>query len=517
VIPAGEPQTACVDEEAALDFVRGRLTESDVKRIDQHADSCESCRLSLAEAARSFRERWTNAPSVPSAPLTRFVPGDKLSGRYRIVRFIARGGMGEVYEAYDLILNTRLALKTLAATISDDAHAIRRLKQEVNLARLITHPNVCRIFDLGVHEQSGERATPGVLFITMELVPGISLGERLRTSGRMSGASVLPIARAIVAAMGAAHRADIVHRDLKSDNVMLAPDEHGGERVVVMDFGLARAASLAPELHSTDGPVMAGTLAYMAPEQLEGRPVSAVTDIYALGVVMYEMLTGALPFKGEPALATAWKRVTQPAPSVRDLVPDVDPRLQRIVAACLEREPERRPPSVQDVDRQLRALDTAYPALGTAPPARARAPFVRRARVAIAGAALVLGAGAVSLVVRSIHSSVAAGAEHAAAPLPTGAVGAKPTAPSTAIAPPVSTTPPVSIAPEHGPTAPVVGRPAARHKLGIHAPVTAVGSPTPGAATSETPPAPEAALQPAPPAPPPRSADPDEGFIFPKK
>jgi serine/threonine protein kinase len=178
-----------VDEEAALDFVRGRMTESEVKRIDQHADGCERCRLSLAEAARAFRDRWTNAPSIPSAPLTRFVPGDKLSGRYRIVRFIARGGMGEVYEAYDLILNSRLALKTLAATISDDAHAIRRLKQEVNLARLITHPNVCRIFDLGVHEQSGERPAPGVLFITMELVPGISLGERLRTSGRMPGSA----------------------------------------------------------------------------------------------------------------------------------------------------------------------------------------------------------------------------------------------------------------------------------------------------------------------------------------
>jgi len=412
----GEPQATCVDDEAALDFVRGRLPEIDVKRIDQHADGCESCRLALAEAARAFREHWTDSPVTPSVPITRFVPGDMLSGRYRIVRFIARGGMGEVYEAYDLILNTRLAVKTLAATISDDPNAIRRLKQEVNFARLITHPNVCRIFDLGVHEQSGERPGPGVLFITMELVPGISLGERVRTMGRLSVDDALPIARAIVAGLGAAHRAGVVHRDLKSDNVMLAPDGQGGERPVVMDFGLARGASRAPDLHSTDGPMMAGTLAYMAPEQLEGTTIGEATDIYALGIVMFEMLTGELPFKGEPALSAAWKRVSEPAPSVGALAPGVGSWLQRLVAACLERDPARRPGSAQEIERMLQGPDAADPAesLAHAPPP---ASLASRARMAFAAAALLGGAAAgVWLVARSTHSGVASGAERKPAP-----------------------------------------------------------------------------------------------------
>lgn len=418
----GELQAGCLDEEAALDFVQGRLAEGAVHQIDEHVDGCARCRSVLAEAARSLRSLATGAsPSATSIAFTRFAPGEKLSGRYRILRFIARGGMGEVYEAHDLMLNTRLALKTLAATISDNPQAIRRLKQEVNLARLITHPNVCRIFDLGIHEQSSPPAIPGVLFITMELVSGVSLGERLRKDGRLEGSAVLSIARAMVAAIGAAHRANIIHRDLKSDNVMLAPDENGAQRVVVMDFGLARAASPAPDMNSTDGPALAGTLAYMAPEQLEGKPVSPVTDIYALGVVMYEMLTGHLPFKGQPALAAAWRRVTLPAPALADAAAGIDQRWEPIVAACLERDPARRPQAAEQVGRMLQSLDSlpdTLPAISVSGPARS-ALVGRRAGLAVA--ALVALATPLAVVgVRTIFRRLqgAAGeANAAAAPL----------------------------------------------------------------------------------------------------
>ena len=358
MVIAEEAASACIDEQTALDFVRGRLPVEQVTEVDEHADACARCQAVLAEASRAFRERLTGAPPGAAIPLTRFAPGDKLASRYRILRFIARGGMGEVYEAHDLILNTRLALKTLAATISDDPNAIRRLKQEVNLARLITHPNVCRIFDIGVHEQSLPAGGPPLLFITMELVSGESLGHRLRTGGRVTPEVALPIAQAMTSALGAAHVANVVHRDFKSDNVMLSPDEAGATRTVVMDFGLARAALGSSNLVSVDNPTLAGTLAYMAPEQLEGKPVGPASDIYALGVVMFEMLTGELPFKGEPTLAAAWRRVAEPAPSLSGLVPNLDRGWQRIVAACLERNPHNRPASADDVARALQELDT---------------------------------------------------------------------------------------------------------------------------------------------------------------
>src|SRR5262245_37878193 len=159
--------------------------------------------------------------------------------------------MGEVYEAEDQVLGTHIAVKTVAATISDNPLAARRLKQEVNLARRITHPNVCRIFDLGVHHVGAERSGPDVVFITMELIAGVSLAQRLRAEGPFTPRAALPIVRAMAAAIGAAHRAGIIHRDFKSENVMLATggtdsggDGPDGVRVVVMDFGLARGTPL---------------------------------------------------------------------------------------------------------------------------------------------------------------------------------------------------------------------------------------------------------------------------------
>lgn len=421
-------QSVCIDEEVALDFVRGRLPEPVVERIDEHVDRCDRCRGMLLEATRSFRERTTADTGPPGVPFTRFAAGDLLAGRYRILRFIARGGMGEVYEARDLILNAGIALKTLAATISDDPHAIRRLKQEVNLARRITHPNVCRIFDLGVHEQGGApaAAAQGQLFITMELVAGRSLGECLRKEGRMDAARAAPIVHGMVAAISAAHRANVVHRDFKSDNVMLAPDESGGERVVVMDFGLARAAR-AGETSSIDGPSLAGTLPYMAPEQLEGKTPGPAADIYALGVVMFEMLTGQLPFKGQPPLAAALKRMVEPPPELASFVTELDPGWQRAVSACLERDPTRRPGSADEIEQRLRTVVVAssvHPQrLGRAGGARRNG---RRALVTagvVAGLLVVLSAAA--LVVARVSRRGAAGPDRQTA---TAALGSASTA-----------------------------------------------------------------------------------------
>ena len=367
----------CVDEDEALDFVQGHLAPAAVQRIDVHADSCTTCRSLIGEAVRAFRERVTE-PGLQHTPLTRFHPGDMLAGRYRVVRFIARGGMGEVYEAEDLMLSTRIALKTLAATVSDDQQAIQRLKLEVNLARRITHPNVCRIFDLGVHEQPGT-AAGGILFITMELVPGVSLGQRLRDGGALPSGAAHPIVEAMVTALSAAHRAGIIHRDFKSDNVMLAPPaiEGGPPRVVVMDFGLARASVPGiPSISTTfDSRSLVGTLAYMAPEQVQGKPVTAQTDVYALGVVMYEMITGELPFIATSAIEAASRRLAEDPPAPSRIATDLDPRWEAVILRCLAREPEARFQVVEEVAAALRKTLPHIPRVAGAP---AKAPGASR-------------------------------------------------------------------------------------------------------------------------------------------
>ncbi len=353
--------SACIDENATLDFAQGRLDRAQVARIDQHADGCLACRKAIEGAVHALRERSTRVDHDP-VNFTRCSVGDRLADRYRIVRFIARGGMGEVYEAEDEMLGTRIALKTIAATIADNPQAARRLKQEVNMARRITHPNVCRIFDLGVHGGGNERPGATVLFFTMELLTGVSLAQRLGEQGRFSPEAALPIVKGMAAALSAAHRAGVVHRDFKSDNVMLATEPEG-ERIVVTDFGLARHTATAT-LESQEARGLEGTLAYMSPEQLQGQSARQPADIYALGLVMYEMLTGELPCAPKPGghwLPAAWRRAVEPVPPVRSLVPEIDARWNDVIARCLQREIELRPVSADDVVSALVAEVSVAP------------------------------------------------------------------------------------------------------------------------------------------------------------
>jgi tetratricopeptide (TPR) repeat protein/tRNA A-37 threonylcarbamoyl transferase component Bud32 len=285
-----------------------------------------------------------------------FTAGELLAGRYRLVRFIARGGMGEVYEAEDLELKERVALKTVRWDVARDTLAVERFKREIQLARKVTHPNVCRIFDVSHHREEG--AAEATIFLTMELLPGETLSQRLRRTGPMLPGEALLIASQIAEALNAAHRVGVVHRDLKPGNVVLVEGRGGtGARAVVTDFGLARLDSGADPgqaLTLTGAAGVVGTPAYLAPEQVEGGEITAAVDLFSFGIVLYEMLTGTVPFLGENALSTAVKRLREAPVPPHVHAPGLDPRWEAAILRCLERDPAARFATAPEV---IRALD----------------------------------------------------------------------------------------------------------------------------------------------------------------
>ncbi|HEX8793491.1 MAG TPA: serine/threonine-protein kinase [Polyangiaceae bacterium] len=323
-----------------------------------------------SEDAVSFdREVQRDVPERP-----RFAADALIGNRFRIVRFLARGGMGEVYEAEDLELRSIVALKCLSGGKGSTGEPLARLKREAALARRITHPNVCRVFDVGFHIDpvSGDAAA----FLTMELVVGETLKARLARRGPLSPREAMPLAREMCAGLSAAHAAGVIHRDFKSSNVILRPAADAAtERAVITDFGLARLED--DESSVTREGRWVGTPSTIAPEQLLGDPPTPATDVYALGIVLFEMLTGTLPFVGDTPLATANMRLLRRAPAVRERRPDVPRSWSTVVARCLERRPGRR---FATPERVLHALE--HPASAG-----------RRPILVVAGALLVAIAG----------------------------------------------------------------------------------------------------------------------------
>jgi formylglycine-generating enzyme required for sulfatase activity/tRNA A-37 threonylcarbamoyl transferase component Bud32/dienelactone hydrolase len=291
--------------------------------------------------------------------------------------------MGAVYEAEDLSLRTRVALKIIRSALLADASALDRFRREVLLARRVGHPNVCHVYEF-----YDARTADGVAvhFLTMELLDGETLAHQLRERGRMSTAEALPLVLQMCEGLAAAHAEGVVHRDFKSSNVLLVhrrgtAADSGSIRAVITDFGIARPLESSGEPGLTAGAGMIGTPEYMAPEQVTGGAVTPCTDLFALGVVMYEMVTGELPFTGETPLATAAKRIQEAPRPPETLLPGLDPRWSQVILRCLAREPERRFRSAEELRAALLA-PTRHP--------------VRRAGLIAAGtltlAAIVVGA-----------------------------------------------------------------------------------------------------------------------------
>ena len=293
-----------------------------------------------------------------------------------------------MYEVEDSLLGERIALKTVLSNIADDERAVARLKYEVQTARRVTNGNVCRIFDVGIHEFEGAESTPpeSVAFITMELLVGETLAARLARTGRLSLRESLPLLEQVATGLDAAHEVGVIHRDLKSDNIMLVSAGTGRLRAVIMDFGLARSAiATRPVQVSYGSRAMLGTVGYMAPEQVEGKAVTAAADIYAFGIVTYEMLTGTLPFQGTTALATAVKRLRTAPPPLSKTVADIEPRCETVVARCLAIEPSERFLTARDVVGALAGVSSS-----TAPAANGRAGTVGKWSVAVSAVAAIV-------------------------------------------------------------------------------------------------------------------------------
>jgi serine/threonine-protein kinase len=308
---------------------------------------CASCGNSL-ESRSSVDTITSGPPSISSTPSDdgRFAAGSVVAGRYRILSLAGRGGMGEVYRAYDNKLDQPVALKFLPAAMSQDGAALARFHNEVRTARQVSHANVCRVYDIGEWE--------GMPFLSMEYVDGEDLASLLRRIGRLPSDKALEIARRLCAALAAAHGKGVLHRDFKPGNIMI----DGRGQVLITDFGLAALAA------QVTGPeARYGTPAYMAPEQLAGKEASARSDIYALGLVLYEMFTGRRAFEAQSREELLRMEETG-APAVPStLVRDLDPAVERVILRCLEPDPARRPASALSVAAALPGGDPLAAAL----------------------------------------------------------------------------------------------------------------------------------------------------------
>ena len=311
---------------------------------------CASCSSTLIsdENLTVTHAGWTQAAgsAVISSPLS-LAPGMLLAGRYEIVKMLGQGGMGAVYKARDVELDRAVAVKVIRGELANDAKTLARFKQELILARQVTHKNVIRIFDLGVDQ--------GVRFITMEYVEGRDLSSLLEKQ-RFPAEQAARLVRQVLLALDAAHAEKVVHRDLKPQNIMV--DEGGAVRV--MDFGLARSVELTG---MTQTGAILGTPAYMSPEQAKGLPADERSDLFSLGIIFYELLTGQVPFKADTAWGTLVKRTQEPAPPPASIDPTVPQALSEIAARCLAIDPAERYQSTAEVLADLDAWLGSSPSM----------------------------------------------------------------------------------------------------------------------------------------------------------
>ena len=280
------------------------------------------------------------------APKEKLTTGSTFAGRYQIIEELGKGGMGKVYKANDTDIKEKVAIKLIKPEISTDKKTIERFQNELKFARKIRHKNVCQMYDLNKEE--------GTYYITMEYVSGEDLKSFILRSGQLAIGTTIRIAKQVCEGLAEAHKLGVVHRDLKSNNIMI--DKEGNVRI--MDFGIARSLEAKG---ITGAGVMIGTPEYMSPEQVEGKEVDQRSDIYSLGVILYEMVTGRVPFEGETPFSIAFKHKSETPRNPKEVDAQIPEDLSRVILRCLEKDKELRYQSAGEVRSELQNIEKGIP------------------------------------------------------------------------------------------------------------------------------------------------------------
>jgi serine/threonine protein kinase/Flp pilus assembly protein TadD len=312
---------------------------------------CGECATPLPHS-EDIQVSPTETIETPKEELT---TGSTFAGRYQIVEELGKGGMGKVYKAIDKKLKEEIALKLIKPEIAKDKKTVERFSNELKIARKIVHKNIARMYDL--NEEKGAH------YITMEYVRGEDLKRLIRKIGQLGAGQAIPIAKQICEGLAEAHRLGVIHRDLKPQNVMV--DEDGNARI--MDFGIARSLETKG---ITGAGVMIGTPEYMSPEQVEAKEVDQRSDIYSLGVILYEMVTGRVPFEGDTALSIAMKHKSEVPKDPKEYNAQIPDDLNRVILRCLEKDKEMRYQSAGEVRSELTLIEKGMPTTERAAPIR---------------------------------------------------------------------------------------------------------------------------------------------------